>query len=325
MEENNKRFALMGAAGFIAPRHFRAIKDTGGDLVAACDRFDCVGILDSFFPNASFFTEDELFDRHLSKLKSRGEPVDFMSVCTPNYLHDAHIRYGLRSGAHVICEKPLVLNPWNIDALQQVEQETGLRVYNILQLRLHPVIMALKKQVTESPADKVYELDLTYITSRGNWYYASWKGDTRKSGGLAANIGVHFYDMLAWIFGAVKQNTVHVSAHDRIAGFLELERARVRYFLSINYDAIPQEVKAQGKRTFRSLLMDNQELEFSDGFTELHTLSYRMILEGKGFGLEEAKNAIEMAHTIRHAKPLGCVGDYHPLARLACPPHPFGW
>ena len=315
----------MGAAGFIAPRHLKAIKDTGHDLVAACDCFDSVGILDSFFPDASFFTENELFDRHLSKLKRQGAPIDYMTVCTPNYLHDAHIRYGLRLGAHVICEKPLVLNPWNMDALLQVEKETGLKVYNILQLRLHPAIMALKKQVDQGPADKVYEVDLTYITSRGSWYYASWKADTHKSGGLATNIGIHFYDMLAWIFGDVKQNTVHVSTHDRVAGYIELEKAKVRYFLSINFDTIPTEIKAEGKRTYRSIIIEQNELEFSEGFTDLHTESYRQILSGNGFGIEEARSCIQLVHDIRHAKPIGLKGDYHPLARLNCSPHPFNW
>ena len=325
MKEDKKRFALIGAAGFIAPRHLRAIKDTGNDLVAAYDKFDSVGILDSFFSNTAFFTENELFDRYLYELKHQGCPLDFISVCSPNNVHDAHIQYGLRLGADVICEKPLVLHPWNIEALLQAEKETGCRVYTILQLRLHPALVALKKEIEQGPADKVYELDLTYITSRGNWYYASWKADVRKSGGLATNIGVHFYDMLCWIFGTVKQNTVHISAHDRVSGFLELERARVRYFLSINYDTIPPEVKEEGKRTFRSLRMEDREVEFSDGFTDLHTQSYRHILAGNGFGIEEARNSIQIVHDIRQATPIGLKGDYHPFARLAPPSHPFGW
>ena len=322
--EHKKKFALLGAAGFIAPRHFRAIADTGNELVAAYDRFDSVGILDSFFPNASFFTENELFDRHLSKLKQQGNPVDFVTVCTPNYLHDAHIRYGLRLGADVVCEKPLVLNPWNIDALFTIERETGRRVYNILQLRLHEAMVALKKEVVESPAGKVFDVELTYITARGKWYYTSWKGDISKSGGVATNIGVHFYDMLTWIFGPVKESRVHVCTHDRVAGSLELARARVRYFLSINFDTIPDEVKLRGKRTFRSLCMENREVEFSEGFTDLHTQSYRHILEGKGFGLEEAQNSIQIVHDIRHATPIGLTGDYHPFARLSPVAHPFG-
>jgi UDP-N-acetyl-2-amino-2-deoxyglucuronate dehydrogenase len=324
MKQGKKRFALIGAAGFISPRHLSAIKETGNDLVAAYDKFDCVGILDIFFPNASFFTENELFDRHLSKIKQRGAPVDFVAVCTPNYLHDAHIRYGLRLGADVICEKPLVLNPWNIDALVDIENETGHKVYNILQLRLHNAITSLKENVEKGPVGKVYDVDLVYITSRGNWYHTSWKGDGRKSGGVATNIGVHFYDMLSWIFGNVKQNVVHVRSHDRVAGYLAFDRARVRYFLSINYNTIPIEVRAAGKRTYRSISMEGTEIEFSDGFTDLHTQSYRDILTGKGFGLEEARNSIQIVHDIRHALPLGLKGDYHPLARLPLSSHPFG-
>ena len=315
--EHKKRFALIGAAGYIAPRHLNAIRDTGNELEAAYDRFDSVGILDSYFPNASFFTENELFDRHLYRLKRQGAPVDFVSVCTPNYLHDAHVRLGLRVGANVICEKPIVLNPWNIDALMDMEKETGQKVFNILQLRLHPAIVMLKKKVEEDTSNKVYDIDLTYITSRGKWYYTSWKGDERKSGGVATNIGVHFYDMLCWIFGNVTQNVVHVRTHDRVAGFLRLERARVRYFLSINYDTIPLEVKATGKRTYRSLLMEHTEIEFSEGFTDLHTQSYRDILTGGGFGLEEARNSIQIVHDIRNASPVGFTGDYHPLAQLS--------
>ncbi|MEZ7885381.1 MAG: Gfo/Idh/MocA family oxidoreductase [Bacteroidales bacterium] len=316
-----KNFALMGAAGYIAPRHLKAIKDTGNTLTAAYDVFDSVGIMDSFFPDCSFFTEFELFDRHLSKNKN----TDFVSVCTPNYLHDAHIRYGLRLGADVICEKPLVLNPWNVDALEQIEKETGKRVFNILQLRLHDAIIDLKREVEASPKEKVFDVDLTYITSRGNWYYTSWKGDSRKSGGVATNIGVHFYDMLSWVFGAVKANRVHVMSHDRVAGYLEFEKARVRYFLSINFDTLPTDVKATGKRTFRSLTMEGREIEFSDGFTELHTNSYKKILAGEGFGLSEAKNCISIVHDIRHSQPLGLNGDYHPFAALEKSSHPFGW
>ena len=232
-------FALVGAAGYIAPRHLKAIKDTGNTLLAAYDKFDSVGRLDSFFPDCSFFTEHELFDRFCSKRMQSGDPLHWMSICTPNYTHDAFIRYGLRLGCDVICEKPVVLNPYNIDALMKVEEETGHKAYNILQLRLHDRIQALKKKVDEGPKDKVYDVDLTYITSRGKWYYTSWKGDIHKSGGVATNIGVHFYDMLQWIFGPVKENIVHVMSFDRVAGYLELEKARVRYFLSINADCLP--------------------------------------------------------------------------------------
>lgn len=320
-----KNFAIIGVAGYIAPRHLRAVKDTGNNLSAAYDIFDSVGIMDSFFPDASFFTEFELFDRHLSKMKREGSGVDYVSICTPNYLHDAHIRYGLRLNADVICEKPLVLNPWNIDALAEAEKESGRRVNTILQLRLHDAIISLKNRVAAAPKDKVFDVDLTYITSRGNWYYTSWKGDERKSGGVATNIGVHFYDMLSWVFGDVKQNIVHVSSFDRVAGVLELEKARVRYFLSINADTLPSDTKAAGKRTFRSLSMEGTEVEFSDGFTELHTDSYRKIIAGEGFGLADARNAVQIVHDIRHATPLGLKGDYHPLARLEPASHPFGW
>lgn len=320
-----KNFAIIGVAGYIAPRHLRAVRDTGNNLSAAYDIFDSVGIMDSFFPDASFFTEFELFDRHLSKMRREGKGVDYVSICTPNYLHDAHIRYGLRLDADVICEKPLVLNPWNIDALTEAEKESGKRVNTILQLRLHEAIISLKESVASAPKDKIFDVDLTYITSRGNWYYTSWKGDERKSGGVATNIGVHFYDMLSWVFGDVKSNIVHVSSFDRVAGVLELERARVRYFLSINADTLPADSKAAGKRTFRSLSMEGREIEFSDGFTELHTDSYRKIIAGEGFGLKDARNAVQIVHDIRHATPLGLKGDYHPLARLEPASHPFGW
>ena len=317
-----KNFALIGAAGYIAPRHMGAIKETGNNLYAAYDKFDSVGIVDSYFPKCSFFTQYELFERHLSK---RNEPLDYVSICTPNYLHDAHMRFGLRAGADVICEKPLVLNPWNIDSLKAVEKETGGRINTILQLRMHPAIIKLKQDIENGPADKIYDVDLTYITSRGSWYFTSWKGEEHKSGGIATNIGVHFYDMLSWVFGKVQSNIVHIMSHDRVAGFLEFERARVRYFLSISYDTIPDEIKATGKRTYRLLTMEGQEVEFSDGFTELHTDSYRKILDGSGFGLDDAKSCIEIVHDIRHASPIGLKGDYHPYANLASAHHPFGW
>lgn len=320
-----KNFALIGAAGYIAPRHLRAIKDTGNQLVAAYDRFDSVGIMDSFFPEASFFTEQELFDRHITKLKASGKGIDYLSICTPNYLHDAHMRYGLRAGADVICEKPLVLNPWNVDALEAVERETGHHIYTILQLRLHKAIVELKKKIEAGPKDKVYDVDLTYITSRGNWYYTSWKGDNHKSGGIATNIGVHFYDMLQWVFGKVCRNIVHVMTHDRVAGYLELDQARVRYFLSINSDCLPENAVQGEKRTFRTIKIDGEEFEFSKGFTELHTESYRDILAGGGFGIEDARNAINTVFDIRNATPIGLKGDYHPFAKLPLSQHPFGW
>lgn len=318
-----KNFALIGAAGYIAPRHMKAIKETGNNLLAAFDKFDSVGVIDSYFPSADFFTEFERFDRHVEKLKRGNNKIDYVSICSPNYLHDSHIRFGLRVGANVICEKPLVLNPWNVDALLDVEKEHGKQVFNILQLRLHPSIIALKKKVDEGPANKIYDIDLAYITSRGHWYYTSWKGDVSKSGGIATNIGVHFYDMLTWIFGGIKENVVHMHTHDRAAGYFQLEKARVRWFLSINTDTLPDVVKERGGRTFRSLTMEGQEIEFSEGFTELHTHSYQHILAGKGFGLEEARNSIEIVHEIRHKEPIGLKGDYHPLAKSPISKHPF--
>ena len=292
-------------------------------MVAAYDKSDSVGIIDSYFPDAAFFTEMELFDRHVSKLKNTKNQLDIISVCTPNYLHDAHTRYALRLGTDVICEKPLVLNPWNVDVLQTVENETGKRVYNILQLRLHPAIMALKEKVDSAPGDIVYDVDLTYITSRGNWYFTSWKGAESKSGGIATNIGIHFYDMLCHIFGKVQESIVHVATHDRVAGFIRFDKARVRYFLSINRNTLPKEVLESGKSTFRQIVINGEPFEFSDGFTDLHTESYRQILNGKGFGLEDVRPCIQIVYDIRNASPVGLKGDYHPLAALPCESHPF--
>ncbi len=297
-----KNFALIGAAGYIAPRHLQAIKDTGNNLVAALDRFDSVGILDSYFPKADFFVEFERFDRHLEKLKRQGTHIDYVSVCSPNYLHDSHIRFGLRHGADVICEKPIVLNPWNLDALQEIEKETDRKVYTILQLRLHPNVIALKELVAKADKNKRFEVDLEYITSRGNWYHISWKGDVNKSGGIATNIGVHFFDMLAWVFGNVEENQVEYHTANNAAGFLKLERADVKWHLSIDENDLPDEAKAAGKRTFRSTLIDGQTFEFSDGFADLHTLCYQNILAGDGFGLQETKKAIEIVHQIRNFK-----------------------
>jgi len=319
----SKSFALIGAAGYIAPRHMKAIKDLNGHLIAALDPNDSVGIIDSYFPKAAFFTEFERFDRHLEKLKRNEKKVDYVSICSPNYLHDAHIRFGLRYGTDVICEKPVVLNPWNIDALEAMEIETGRNIYNILQLRLHENILALKKKVDEGPADRVYDLDLNYQASRGNWYYTSWKGGDNKSGGIATNIGVHFFDMLIWIFGDVKKNIVHLHTHDRAAGYLELKRARVRWFLSIDFDTLPEEIKAKGQRSYRSLRIDGEEIEFSTGFAELHTKSYEDILSCGGFRIAEAKKAIQTVYEIRHQNPVGLKGDYHPFAKMPLKVHPF--
>lgn len=308
-----KRFALIGAAGYIAPRHMMAMRETNNTLVAAFDPNDSVGVIDSHFPEANFFTEFERFDRHIHKLQRKGEPIDFMSICSPNYLHDAHIRFALRNHAHAICEKPLVLSPWNIDALEEIEAESGRRLFNILQLRLHPTIKELRRKVSESSNEKILDVDLTYLTSRGHWYHASWKGDVQKSGGIATNIGIHFFDMLAWVFGERKDSVVHFHDSKTAAGFLEYERARVRWFLSIDAANLPPEARDAGKRTYRSIRVEGDELEFSDGFTDLHTASYRDILNGGGFGLADARASIEAVYAIRNDTARGLIGDYHPF------------
>jgi UDP-N-acetyl-2-amino-2-deoxyglucuronate dehydrogenase len=316
-------FALIGAAGYIAPRHMKAIRDTGNHLTCALDPYDGVGLIDSYFPEADFFIEPERFDRHVDKLrrmahtKKRLEDlkVDFISICSPNYMHDSHIRLALRNEAHAICEKPIVLNPWNLDALFEIQKETGKNVYTILQLRLHPAIVALREEIRKGPKDKIYDLDLTYITSRGNWYFRSWKGEVEKSGGIATNIGVHFFDMLTWVFGEVKENVVHVLQPNKAAGFLHLQQANIRWFLSIDYNDIPKPIQQTGKRTYRLLTMDGREIEFSDGFTDLHTEVYRQILDGHGFGLKDAKQSINIVYQIRNSQPVGLKGDYHPLLK----------
>ncbi len=309
-----KNFALIGAAGYIAVRHMEAIKNTNNNLVAALDKFDSVGIIDSYFPNADFFTEFERFDRHIDKLRHNKEPkIDYVSICTPNYLHDAHIRFALKQNAEAICEKPMVLNPWNVDALQKIEEETGKKINNILQLRLHPNIIKLKKEVEEAPKDKIFDIDLTYLTSRGKWYFTSWKGDIQKSGGIATNIGVHFFDMLSWIFGETKKNTVHLLEEEKAAGLLELERANVRWFMSVDYNDIPENIKKTKQRTYRSITIDNKEIEFSGGFTDLHTLSYQQIIKGNGFGVNDIRGVIKTVYDIRNSKPTTPKGDFHPL------------
>jgi UDP-N-acetyl-2-amino-2-deoxyglucuronate dehydrogenase len=316
-----KNFAMIGVGGYIAPRHMKAIKETGNNLIAAMDKNDSVGIMDSFFPDADFFVEYERFDRHLHKLKRNGVKLDYLTVCSPNYLHDSHAAFGLMHGMDVICEKPLVLNPWNLDSIQEVEKETGKKVNVILQLRHHPKIIELKEQIQK--ADKVCEVDLTYITSRGKWYYTSWKGDIHKSGGIATNIGIHFFDMLGWIFGEAKENIVHLHTHDRAAGIIKFEKANVKWFLSINSQLLPDEIKAKAQTTFRSITVDGKEIEFSEGFTDLHTVSYREILKGKGFGTEDARKAVEIAYNIRNSKPIGLNGDHHKLAEKPLSEHPF--
>ena len=309
-----KNFALIGVAGYIAPRHLKAIKETNNNLIAALDKFDSVGMMDRYFPNADFFVEFERFDRHIEKLRRNGTHLDYVSICTPNYLHDAHIRMALRSGADAICEKPLVLNPWNVDALMDIEKESGQKINTILQLRLHPSIIALKQKVDKENKKEKYDIDLTYIASRGNWYDVSWKGDESKSGGIATNIGIHFYDMLSWIFGDVQENIVHLRQKDKAAGYLEFKNARVRWFLSINENDLPKKIKEKGQRTYRSILIDSEEIEFSAGFTDLHTVSYQGILKGDGFGLMDAKKSVEIVHQIRNNEILQ-KKEKHPFCR----------
>jgi len=312
-----KKFAIIGAAGFVAPRHMSAIKDTGNELVAAMDKSDSVGIMDSYFPYADYFTEFERFDRHVDLQRRNGEPIDYISICSPNYLHDSHMRFALRSGADAICEKPLVLNPWNIDGLIDVESDTGKKVNTILQLRVHPSIIALKQQVASASKDTKYEVDLTYITSRGKWYFQSWKADQSKSGGIATNIGVHFYDMLHFIFGDLQDSKVHLNNPDKTAGYLEYTNARVRWFLSLDENDVPEAARERGLRTYRSITVDGEEIEFSGGFTDLHTISYQEILAGNGFGLEENRVAIETVADIRDAQLAPLTGDYHPFVKTS--------
>jgi UDP-N-acetyl-2-amino-2-deoxyglucuronate dehydrogenase len=320
---DKKTFALIGAAGYIAPRHMQAIADNGGELVAALDKHDCVGVIDRYFPEAAFFTEFERFDRHIDKLRRKNKPVDYLSVCSPNYLHDSHIRFGIRSKSYVICEKPLVLSPWNLDALVQLEKEFQTRVFTIQQLRLHPSVIALKDKINQSPGDVMHEIELTYITSRGNWYYASWKGDREKSGGIVANIGIHFFDLLLWIFGSIKNSELHIHSHDRAAGYMELEKARVKWFLSISRQTLPTSITTAGKSTYRSLIIDEEPFEFSDGFESLHSLSYDKILRGEGFGIEDARPSLELVYKLNQQGPTGVVPHGHPLAHLPMAPHPF--
>ncbi len=312
-----KKFALIGLAGYVAPRHLQAIRDTGNILVAAIDPSDSVGVVDSYFPDTAFFTEFERFDRHVDKLRRKGGKIDFVSVCSPNYLHDAHIRFALRSGADAICEKPLVLNPWNLEALMDIEKSTGNKVNSILQLRLHDSVIELKKQVAAAPSNKIFDVEVTYITSRGGWYHVSWKGDSNKSGGVPTNIGVHFFDMLYFVFGDLKRNVVHMQSNETASGYLEYERARVRWFLSVDARYLPESSIDNGMRTHRSISVNGKEFEFSGGFGDLHTRSYQAVLDGEGFGLQENLNAIQTVADIRRATPDRSAGDLHPLALRA--------
>lgn len=309
-----RNFALIGAGGFVAPRHMKAIKETGNNLIAAVDPSDSVGILDSYFNDVRFFVEFERFDRHIEKLRRQGEGerAHYVSICSPNYLHDAHVRFALRVGADAICEKPLVLNPWNLDALAELEQESNHKVYTVLQLRLHPALIALREKLAKEKRTHKHDVSLTYITSRGRWYLVSWKGQAERSGGLPTNIGIHFFDLLAWLFGPVQQSEVHHSEATRVGGYLELEHARVTWFLSIDHDDLPENARREGKSTFRSITIDEEEVEFSGGFTDLHTMVYKDILNGGGFGLNDARPSIELVHDIREAAPTGVKDRSHP-------------
>jgi len=310
-----KNFAITGVGGYIAERHLRAIKETGNCLVAALDINDSVGLLDRYFPDVPFFTEFERFDRYAEKLRRQtpDKKIDYVSICTPNYLHDAHIRFALRIGADAICEKPLVLNPWNLTALQELEAEYGRRVYTILQLRVHQALIALREKLQKEKGTQKHDVQLTYITSRGPWYMTSWKGNLERSGGVATNIGIHFFDLLIWLFGAVTHNEVHLTEAGRAGGYIELERARVRWFLSIDRNDLPEAATRAGKPTFRSITVDGQEVEFSEGFTDLHTVVYQQTLAGNGFGIDDARPAIELAHAIRNQPPLGVNESSHPF------------
>ena len=313
----SKNFALIGASGYIAPRHMKAISETGNELIVSYDPYDGIGIMDSNFPQAEFFTELERFEDFLTQFK-RENSIDYISIASPNYLHKSHIRLALQNGSDAICEKPLVLDPSDINDLKTIEKETGKRVYNILQLRLHQSIIDLKekvqKELKENP-EKTYDIDLTYLTSRGKWYFESWKGKQDKSGGIASNIGVHFYDMLTWIFGEVEENIVHIKTPDCNAGSFKLKNANVRWFLSVNYDYLPKEIQASDVTTYRSITVDGQEIEFSGGFKDLHTRSYEEILKGNGFGLDEAYGSISTVEAIRHMEAIGLKGNYHPFCK----------
>ncbi len=309
-----KRFALIGSAGYIADRHMKAIKETGNELICATDRFDVMGRIDSYFPDAEFFLEIENMDKYMDDIRRQGKPIDYVTICTPNYMHPSHIRFALRNGADAICEKPLVIFPDDMHIIKDIEAETGKRVYTILQLRYHPAILALKNEI-ENGGDKIYDIDLSYITTRGKWYQKSWKGDVMKSGGVATNIGIHFFDMITWIFGRVKENTVHIYNADKAAGYLQLERARVRWFLSLDYRDLPEQATSKGLRTYRSITVNGKEIEFSGGFTDLHTVTYQNILSGKGYGIDDTRESIELTDYVRNAKPVGLTGEYHPLLK----------
>ncbi|MEZ5104219.1 MAG: Gfo/Idh/MocA family oxidoreductase [Draconibacterium sp.] len=309
-----KRFALIGAAGYIAERHMRAIKETGNILICASDRFDVLGKMDSYFPDAEFFLEHENLDKYMDDLQMKGEPIEYVSICTPNYMHPSHIRFALRNGADAICEKPMVIYPEDMHIIKDIEAETGKRVYTVLQLRYHPAILALKSKI-ECESAKIYDIDLSYITTRGRWYLKSWKGDPNKSGGIATNIGIHLFDMLTWIFGNVKENIVHVYNQNKAAGFLQLEKARIRWFLSLDYSDLPRQALEKNMRTYRSISVAGEEVEFSGGFDNLHTATYQNILSGNGFGIDDVRESIELTDHVRNITPIGIKGEYHPFLK----------
>ena len=310
-----KQFALIGAAGFVAERHIRAIKETGNQLCVATDPFDVMGRMDSYFPSAEFFTDYSEFEQYIGNQQKTDDPINYTSICSPNYLHAKHIQSALNNQTNAICEKPLVLYPEEVFKIENAEEESGKKVFNILQLRLHPAIIALHEKIKNNRSNKIYDVDLTYITSRGKWYYKSWKGDMEKSGGVATNIGIHFFDMLCWIFGDVEKSTVHQYEANKAAGFLQLKNARVRWYLSLDFADIPEQTKVKGNRTYRSITVDGKEVEFSEGFSDLHTKSYQDVLSGNGFGLQEAKPCILLTHEIRNATPRNMDGDYHPFLK----------
>lgn len=307
-----KSFGLIGASGFIAPRHMKAIKDTGNNLVAALDPFDSVGVLDSYFPKAEFFTQPEVFEQFVDDARRSGQAFDYLSICSPNHLHDAHIRMALRLGSDAFCEKPIVLNPDDISRLQALEAESGRRVWTVLQLRAHAALIALRQRLEHEPQD-VKDVQLTYVTSRGTWYLRSWKGRLEQSGGLASNIGVHFFDLLTWLFGSVQEIEVHERNDTVCAGFLQLERAKVKWFLSIDVDFVPEDLRLKGQRTYRSITIDGTELEFSEGFTDLHTDVYKRTLAGNGFSLEDTRGAIETVSKIRQLPLSSNLATKHPF------------
>ena len=317
-EHSRQNFAIIGTAGFVAPRHLRAIKETGNELVAAVDVHDAVGVLDGYFPEARFFTEIERFDRYLEKRRRRlnGGPVDYVSICSPNYLHDAHVRLALRVKAHAICEKPLVINPWNLDQLAELEAEHGRRVHTVLQLRLHPAVQALKRNLEAEANRSRREICLTYITRRGAWYHTSWKGTQEKSGGLAMNIGIHFFDLLLWLFGPVQRSFVHLAQPSQMAGYLDLQWATVRWFLSVSADDLPEHVRQAGGHAYRSLTVDGEEIDLSTNFTNLHTDLYRETLAGRGFGIADARPSVDLVYAIRNSREVngGSVG--HPMLEV---------